>query len=167
MTASRMGVEIKILAEMLEQVESEDLALINEPLTSTNPVEAISICGDLVEKFLEKRVTCMMVTHLYDVYFLLRSTLPDSLQPRLVSLVTEARYQEKEGMIYSYRLRESEPLGNSYARQTAEAFGITLEDLVGDSNGLRQAAEFCEKESSRAMYTREEAQHGISHGNGK
>ena len=99
MTASRMGVEIKILAEMLEQVESEDLALINEPLTSTNPVEAISICGDLVEKFLEKRVTCMMVTHLYDVYFLLRSTLPDSLQPRLVSLVTEARYQEKEGMI--------------------------------------------------------------------
>lgn len=167
MTASRMGVEIKILAEMLEQVESEDLVLINEPLTSTNPVEAISICGDLVEKFLEKRVTCMMVTHLYDVYFLLRSTLPDSLQPRLVSLVTEARYQEKEGMIYSYRLRESEPLGNSYARQTAEAFGITLEDLVGDSNGLRQAAEFCEKESSRAMYTREEAQHGISHGNGK
>ena len=120
-----MGVEIRILAEMLDQVTQSDLVLINEPLTSTNPVEAVSICSDLICRFLEKRVTNLTVTHLYDVYFLLRSKLAASQQSMLKSLVTQARYEEDRGMIYSYQLIESEPLGNSYARETAEAFGIT------------------------------------------
>ncbi|MBQ7916204.1 MAG: hypothetical protein IJ315_05390, partial [Firmicutes bacterium] len=162
MTASRMGVEIKILAEMLEKVEPDDLVLINEPLTSTNPVEAISICAELVQKFLEKKVSNLMVTHLYDVYFLLKTTLPEALQPQLKSLVTQAYYDENEGMVYSYKLVESEPLGNSYAKQTAESFGITLQDLVKNPEELSVTNAFCEKEGEQAMYTREEANHGIS-----
>lgn len=162
MSASRMGVEIRILAEMLDQVTQSDLVLINEPLTSTNPVEAVSICSDLICRFLEKRVTNLTVTHLYDVYFLLRSKLSVSQQAMLKSLVTQARYEEDRGMIYSYRLIESEPLGNSYARETAEAFGVTLPELIPDSGHLEKAAAFCTEESLKVMYMREEADHGIS-----
>lgn len=162
MNASRMGVEIRILAEMLEQVHQQDLVLINEPLTSTNPVEAVSICADLIGRFLDKKVTNLTVTHLYDVYFLLRGKLPDHQQTLLKSLVTEARYEEDRGMIYSYRLVESEPLGNSYAKETAQAFGVTLPELISDGGALRKAADFCTEESSKVMYMREEAEHGIS-----
>ena len=65
-------------------------------------------------------------------------------------------------MVYSYKLVESEPLGNSYAKQTAESFGITLQDLVKNPEELSVTNAFCEKEGEQAMYTREEANHGIS-----
>ena len=156
MTASRMGIEVRILAEILDQAKAEDLVLINEPLTSTNPVEAISICADLIQKLLRNRVSCLVVTHLYDVYFLLRSTMPKEFQSHLKSLVTLARYEEHQGMIYSYQLIESEPQGTSYAMQTAESFGITLKDLIHNAADITRAQEFCEEESTRPMYTGEE-----------
>lgn len=157
MTASRMGIEVRILAEILEQAGPEDLVLINEPLTSTNPVEAISICADLIQKMLQNRVSCLVVTHLYDVYFLLRSTMKKEFQGRLKSLVTLARYEERQGMIYSYQLVESEPQGTSYAMQTAESFGITLKDLIKEEKNMAKARAFCEEESTRPMYSGEEA----------
>ena len=43
MQSSRMGGEIRIIADFLKQAQEHDLVLINEPLTSTNPVEAISL----------------------------------------------------------------------------------------------------------------------------
>lgn len=156
MTASRMGIEVRILAEILDQAKAEDLVLINEPLTSTNPVEAISICADLIQKLLRNRVSCLVVTHLYDVYFLLRSTMPKEFQSQLKSLVTLARYEEHQGMIYSYQLIESEPQGTSYAMQTAESFGITLKDLIHNAADITKAQEFCEEEGKRPMYTGEE-----------
>lgn len=66
MTASRMGIEVRILAEILDQAKAEDLVLINEPLTSTNPVEAISICADLIQNCCGIVLSCLVVTHLYD-----------------------------------------------------------------------------------------------------
>ena len=67
MQSSRMGVEIRIIADFLKQAQEHDLVLINEPLTSTNPVEAISLCSDIIRQFLKKNVTSLTVTHLYDV----------------------------------------------------------------------------------------------------
>ncbi|MBQ7064566.1 MAG: hypothetical protein IJM90_06740 [Firmicutes bacterium] len=156
MSASRMGIEIRILAEILEQATSDDLVLINEPLTSTNPVEAISICADLVRKFLENRVTCMMVTHLYDIYFLLQSDLPEPLAAKLKSLVAEADFRE-EGMVYAYHFAEREPLGNSYAMETAKAFGITLEQLVTVPDLRKSVGEYCDDQNRKQLYRREEA----------
>ena len=156
MTASRMGVEVRILAEILETAGSRDLVLINEPLTSTNPVEAISICADLVTGFLEKNVTCMMVTHLYDIYFLLRSRLPEELDANLTSMVAEAE-STAEGMEYFYHFEYKDPLGNSYAKETARAFGITLEDLIADPDLRRQAEDYCVSEDKNRLYRKEDS----------
>ncbi len=156
MTASRMGVEVRILAEILETAGSRDLVLINEPLTSTNPVEAISICADLVTGFLEKNVTCMMVTHLYDIYFLLRSRLSEELDANLTSMVAEAE-STAEGMEYFYHFEYKDPLGNSYAKETARAFGITLEDLIADPDLRRQAEDYCVSEDKNRLYRKEDS----------
>lgn len=139
MIASRMGLEARILADIMATADAGDLVLINEPLTSTNPYEAVGICVDLMRQLMEKHVPTVIVTHLYDVYYEMKSD-----DPRFRSMVTRACFDPAENqMQYDYTLTESEPLGNSYARETADAYGITLENLIADDARRSAAADFC------------------------
>lgn len=162
MTASRMGVEVKKLTEILKKSTSTDLVLLNEPMTSTNPVEAVSICADLTRHFLEKGITHLLVTHLYDIYFLLKAQLSSALLPKLESLITQSHYDDQEGhMVHSYHLIAHEPLGNSYARETAAAYGITLGDMIAEKSLLSQAEDFCDTYNVDSIYEGDDP-HGLS-----
>ena len=153
MTASRMGVEVKKLTAILKRATSRDLILLNEPMTSTNPVEAVSICADMTRHFLEENITHLLVTHLYDIYFLLKAELPAELLKRLDSLVTESEYDPVSGqMRHAYKLYYHEPLGNSYARETATAYGITLEDMIGPGPLLSEARTYLDEHSIDSIY---------------
>ena len=165
MTASRMGVEVKKLTEILKKSTSRDLILLNEPMTSTNPVEAVSICADLTRHFLEKGITHLLVTHLYDIYFLLRAQLSASDLEKLESLITQSHYDESSGvMVHSYRLIKHDPLGNSYARETAAAYGITLQGMLADDALLLAAKNYCETHNIDSIYEGDDP-HGISDDN--
>lgn len=157
MTASRMGVEIKKLTGILKEATATDLVLLNEPMTSTNPVEAVSICADLSRHFLQKGITHLLVTHLYDIYFLLKAQLTGDLRPKLESLITQSYYDESAGaMSHSYRLINAEPLGNSYARETATAYGITLEDMIPAGSLLDQAEAYRQANNINSIYEGDE-----------
>lgn len=162
MTASRMGVEIKKLSGILKEAAASDLVLLNEPMTSTNPVEAVSICADLSRHFLQKGITHLLVTHLYDIYFLLKAQLEGDLRSRLESLITQSHYDEAAGvMSHSYRLISAEPLGNSYARETATAYGITLEDMIPAGAMLDQATAYRQANNINSIYEGDD-NHGLS-----
>ena len=162
MTASRMGVEIKKLTGILKEAAASDLVLLNEPMTSTNPVEAVSICADPSRHFLQKGITHLLVTHLYDVYFLLKAQLTGDLRAKLESLITQSYYDEAAGaMSHSYRLLNAEPLGNSYARETAAAYGITLEDMIPAGAMLEQAEAYRQANNINSIYEGDE-NNGIS-----
>lgn len=162
MSASRMGLEVKKLTAILQEVTPHDLVLLNEPMTSTNPVEAVSICGDISRHFLEKGVTHLLVTHLYDIYFLLKAQLHKDLLPKLESLVTESSFNEKSGqMEHAYRLYKHEPLGNSYARETATSYGITLPDMLTDTAALEKARQYIDNQKNESIYEGDDA-HGLS-----
>lgn len=162
MTASRMGVEIKKLTAILKEATASDLVLLNEPMTSTNPVEAVSICADLSRHFLQLGITHLLVTHLYDIYFLLKAQLGSELRPRLESLITQSHYDENAGaMLHSYRLINAEPLGNSYARETAAAYGITLKDMLPPGDMLEQANAYCQTHNINSIYEGDD-NHGLS-----
>ena len=166
MTASRMGVEVKKLTEILKKSTSRDLILLNEPMTSTNPVEAVSICADLTRHFIEKGITHLLVTHLYDIYFLLRAQLGAGELEKLESLITQSHYDESAGvMVHSYRLIKHDPLGNSYARETAAAYGITLPSMLSDEGMLAAAQQYCETHNIDSIYEGDDP-HGISDNNG-
>lgn len=153
MNASRMGLEVKKLTAILKRADSRDLILLNEPMTSTNPVEAVSICADMTRHFLEENITHLLVTHLYDIYFLLKAELPADLLARLDSLVTKSEYDEATGqMHHAYKLYHHEPLGNSYARETATAYGITLEDMISSADLLSQARDYVDSHSIDSIY---------------
>ncbi|MCI8633568.1 MAG: hypothetical protein HFE64_08850 [Lachnospiraceae bacterium] len=162
MTASRMGVEIKKLTTILKEAAASDLVLLNEPMTSTNPVEAVSICADLSRHFLEKGITHLLVTHLYDIYFLLKAQLPAAHRQHLESLITQSAYDEaSQSMQHSYHLISAEPLGNSYARETAAAYRITLQDMLPAGDLLTQASAYCELHNINSIYEGDDS-HGLS-----
>lgn len=162
MNASRMGVEIRKLTAILNNAGPSDLVLLNEPMTSTNPVEAVSICADLSRHFLSKGITHLLVTHLYDIYFLLKVRLSAEERTHLRSLITESHYDEvTHRMIHHYRLWEAEPEGNSYARETAASFGVTLRDMLAGDDLLQQAVDFCQAHNDHTVYEKEDS-HGLS-----
>lgn len=162
MTASRMGVEIKKLTGILKEATASDLVLLNEPMTSTNPVEAVSICADLSRHFLKKGITHLLVTHLYDIYFLLKAQLSADGRKHLESLITQSHYDETSGsMVHSYHLISAEPLGNSYARETAAAYGITLRDMLPAGSLLDQADAYCRQHNINSIYEGDD-NHGLS-----
>lgn len=156
MTKSRMGIEVKKLTQILQQATSSDLIFLNEPMTSTNPVEAVSICAELTRHFIEKGITHLLVTHLYDVYYLLKAKLTPDQFKRLESLITLSSYDEaSQTMKHSYKLTRHEPLGNSYARETAAAYGITLDQMIDDPALKSQAAGYIETHNIDSIYERE------------
>ena len=161
MTVSRMGVEIQRLSFIMQQATDQDLVLINEPMTSTNPIEAVSICGDLMQRFLNAGITHIVVTHLYDIYYLLKARLSVEEARHFISLITISTFHDGEGMEHTYRLKESAPLGNSYAMETAKNFQITLEDLLDDPALMQEASAFCRTEREENMYEGG-ADHGLS-----
>lgn len=152
MSVSRMGVEIQRLSVIMNDASARDLVLINEPMTSTNPVEAVSICADLMERFLAGGITHLVVTHLYDIYYLLQARLSTEQKARFISLITLSSFSETEGMVHSYRLQQSAPLGNSYAMETAKSFRITLEDLMEDPARRAEAAAYCRASIDENIY---------------
>ena len=152
MSVSRMGVEIQRLSVIMQSATDKDLVLINEPMTSTNPIEAVSICCDLMERFIDHGITHLVVTHLYDIYYLLKTRLTAEKDSHFTSLITLSDFSEETGMVHSYRLKESAPLGNSYARETAKSFQITLEDLLEDSEKRQEAASYCRSTQLENIY---------------
>lgn len=153
MDASRMGIEINKIQEICADARPGELILLNEPLTSTNPVEAVSICGDLCEGFLEKGITHLLVTHLYDIYFLLKARLSGEPRAKLHSLVTSSRFDASQGaMVHNYTLTEKEPEGNSYARETAGAYGITVPDMLAESADRALAETYLSANRSNSFY---------------
>ena len=156
MTKSRMGIEVKKLTQILKQATSSDLIFLNEPMTSTNPVEAVSICAQLTRHFIDKGITHLLVTHLYDIYYLLKAKLTPDQLTHLESLITLSAYDEASGtMRHSYKLTRHEPLGNSYARETAAAFGIPLDKMIADPVLKNQASDYIEAHNIDSIYERE------------
>ena len=160
MSVSRMGVEIQRLSQIMQSATEQDLVLINEPMTSTNPIEAVSICSDLMQRFLNKHITHLVVTHLYDIYYLLKTRLSADQEERFTSLITLSEFSEEKGMVHSYRLMESQPLGNSYAMETAKSFQITLEDLLEDPALRAEASSYCRRTRMENIYESADAQSG-------
>ena len=105
--------------------------LLNEPFTSTNPVEASELLRDIIIQLNEKKMTLILVTHMYDIYHMLRKSI--------VSLrsYTTIAYAEAGKIIHTYSLVEKEPDGLSYARILAKEHKFSIGDLIQNQDEAR------------------------------
>ena len=149
---SRMGLEVQRIHTILQEADSESMVFFNEPLTSTNPIEAISLCVEWIVHFINTGVTGFMVTHMHDIYFSLEQTLSGEKKRKFRSLVTITRREDAHVLKNLYRVVEREPSKTSYAADVADSFGISLEKLIADPALREQAQRYQKDVSERSLF---------------
>ncbi|HEY9059021.1 MAG TPA: hypothetical protein VIO64_00735 [Pseudobacteroides sp.] len=133
----RLGEESKRLEEIFKKATRYSLVLLNESLSSTSAGESLYIAKDIVCALKLLGVRAVFATHLHDLAldldFFNKNKLGDS---RVISLVSgvynveDAIKNNNEIAIRTYKIIPGPPLGNSYARDIASRFGISLDNLV-------------------------------------
>jgi DNA mismatch repair ATPase MutS len=133
----RLGEESKRLEEIFKKATRYSLVLLNESLSSTSAGESLYIAKDIVCALKLLGVRAVFATHLHDLAldldFFNKNKLGDS---RVISLVSGVYNVEdtiknnNEIAIRTYKIIPGPPLGNSYARDIASRFGISLDNLV-------------------------------------
>jgi len=133
----RLGEESKRLEEIFKKATRYSLVLLNESLSSTSAGESLYIAKDIVCALKLLGVRAVFATHLHDLAldldFFNKNKLGDS---RVISLVSgvynveDTIKNDNEIAIRTYKIIPGPPLGNSYARDIASRFGISLDKLV-------------------------------------
>ncbi|QHT59743.1 hypothetical protein GXP70_07105 [Paenibacillus lycopersici] len=126
LNASRYQQEAENMHQAIHMAGPGTLLLFNEPFTSTNPVEASELLSDITAQLHEAGTTLMMVTHLYNVYDLLRQR---GLNVRSYTMGSRLGAETIE---HTYAVEEKAPDGLSYARLLAIEYGFRIANLVDD-----------------------------------
>lgn len=118
--------EVRRVGEMFDRVSDRSLVLLNEPLTSTGPAEAIEIAGEVLAGFALAGVRGIFTTHYHEI--------AGSLQHRkseggaAIGTIT-AGTAGPDSSERTFRISEGPPAGSSHARDIAQKFGIDLDSI--------------------------------------
>lgn len=125
---SRMGMEVIKIGRFKNAMSKRSLVLLNEPMTSTNAIEGIEICVDLLLDLISRDVSGMMVTHYNEIYSLCQDRLKGS-GGRLTSYVMEVELNGGD-IAYTYRVKQAPPGQSSHAQAVVSKLGVTLPDML-------------------------------------
>lgn len=130
----RLGEECARLREIFDHVTGDSLVLLDESLSSTGAYEASYIAAEILCGFGLVGCRCIFSTHLHE----LAASL-DDINARIREAGGTARADTlvagmEEGE-RSYRIRRTKPDGKSYARDIANRYGLSLEELTRRRNG--------------------------------
>jgi DNA mismatch repair protein MutS len=140
----RFGEEAIRLGKIFEQVTRHSLVLLNESLSSTSFSESLYLAEDIVRLLRRIGVRAIYSTHLHELANRvdeLNDSVPgDSKIISVVSSPIEDAAQAKGSEVnHRYKLEIRPPLGKSYAREIAERYGISyqqLEDVLSERGVL-------------------------------
>jgi hypothetical protein len=132
--AGRFGEEAMRLGKVFEQVTRYSLVLLNESLSSTSFGESLYLAQDIVRILRRVGARAIYSTHLHElanrVGELNESVPGDSVIISVVSSPVEACEPASTGEVRrSYKVEIRPPLGQSYAREIADRYGISYEQL--------------------------------------
>lgn len=121
----RLGEEAVRIKSIVKDTDSNTLILFNETFSTTSASDGLYLSKDLIRVLKEKGSYVIFNTHIHD----LAKQIPEmnnwNGQGDIVSLVME-RKDEKNTFI----LKRAEPDSSSYARDIAEKYGITYEQMT-------------------------------------
>ncbi len=127
---SRMGEEVRQITEMLPNVTSNSIVIMNEPLTSTSPMEGSQICADLIKTLLDNGVSGVVATHFYELYDFLPA-IEKAHPGKTGSLITLTKPNpDSDIAIRTYKIKPGAPQKKSYALEVAASHGITLRQIM-------------------------------------
>jgi len=151
---SRYEREMQEINSILNAADEDSVIFMNEPLTSTSPIEAIPLLADILLMISSKKATQFVVTHMYDIYNHLcgkshgnnsphsqpasshsSQDPPSHIQSKcsLVSYVAGS-FLDKSGVKYPYSIEKRPPDAKSFVREIAQNFGVSAGQLLQDED---------------------------------
>ncbi len=129
----RLGEECARLKEIFDEATSDSMILLDESLSSTGAYEASYIASEILTGFAAMRCRGIFSTHLHE----LASAVPEinarSRERGGVSIDTlVAGMDEGER---SFKIHRMKPDGKSYARDIADKYGLSFENLIARAEG--------------------------------
>ncbi|MBN2736419.1 MAG: hypothetical protein JXR70_05515 [Spirochaetales bacterium] len=137
----RFGEEAGRLKLLFQAASRHSLVLLNESLSSTSMGEALFLAKDLLCVLRQIGLRAMFATHLHDLALSadnVNASCPgDSKILSLVSAIEEIRDKDKLVIKRTFTIKPGPPLGQSYALELAESYGISKAQLLRDINNTR------------------------------
>ena len=121
----RLGEESQRISEIFTLASDKSLLLFNESLASTSFSEGLYIARDVVKALRSLGARTIFNTHMHELAMNLEEINAEDGELAVSSLVT-GLYEGKR----SYKVYIAPPDGFSYARDIAEKYGVTYEQLM-------------------------------------
>lgn len=134
METGRLGVESKKIGEIFQCATRNSLILLNESFSSTSPGESFYLMKDIVCALKLLGLRAVIATHLYELAENINEI--NSEQPgdsKLISMVAGIKEEVEHKLTESnrsYKVTPGKPQGQSFARDIARQYGISLKQLT-------------------------------------
>lgn len=125
MDLGRLGEECKRFRALYRACSNQSLLLLNETFSTTSFEEGYFIAKDAVKAILQKGVTTIYTTHMHKLAYEINELNCGNADGKAQSLVVRS-----EGGKRSYKIEIAEPVGQSFAKDIAEKYGVTFEMLT-------------------------------------
>lgn len=129
MESGRLGEEAKRLRDIFSHATQYSLVLLNESLASTSATESYYLARDIVSSLRTLGTRAIFVTHLHELAEscddINAEVVGDSQVQSVVSIVDDSNDTVKR----TYKVIPAPPRGRSYAREIAQQYGISFEQL--------------------------------------
>ena len=125
----RLGEECARLKEIFDAADSDTMILLDESLSSTGAYEASYIASEILSAFAAMGCRGIFSTHLHELAASVPEINARSLDVGGVRLDTLVAGIE-EGQ-RSFKIHRAKPDGKSYARDIADRYGLSFENLMG------------------------------------
>ncbi|KOR90543.1 hypothetical protein AM231_16340 [Paenibacillus solani] len=134
METGRLGVESKKIGEIFQNATPNSLILLNESFSSTSPGESLYLMKDIVCALKLLGLRAVIATHLHELAESVNEiNAQQAGDSKLISMVAGI----KEGIDHhltesnrSYKVTPGKPQGQSFARDIARQYGISLKQLT-------------------------------------
>ena len=124
----RLGEECARLGEIFDAVTAHSLVLLDESLSSTGSFEASYIAAEVLAGLSQAGCRCLFATHLHELAQEIDRINAEASQSGGVKIDTLVAGIE-EGK-RSFRIVRAKPDGKSYARDIAERYGLTYQNIL-------------------------------------
>jgi DNA mismatch repair ATPase MutS len=125
----RLGEECARLGEIFDYVTPNSLVLLDESLSSTGSYEASYIAAEVLGGLAHVGCRCLFSTHLHELAAEIDNINARSLASGGVAIDTLVAGMKGEGK-RSFKIMRAKPDGKSYARDIAESYGLTYENIL-------------------------------------
>ena len=124
----RLGEEAVRIKEIVSETDDKTLILFNETYSTTSAADGLYLSKDLLRILKEKGTAVIFNTHIHEVARSIDEMNKWDGESDMVSLVMEI----KDNM-NTFHVKRSDPESKSYARNIAEKYGITYEQMKGQT----------------------------------